>query len=94
MWADWWVWCVAAVLLAIGEVLLPGYVLLGFALGAGAVALSLLVGGPFALWLSTSLPLLLLFFALISLGAWLALRHVLGVRKGQVQVFDHDINED
>jgi hypothetical protein len=32
--------------LAVGEVLLPSFVLLGFAIGAGAVALVLLVGGP------------------------------------------------
>lgn len=94
MWAAWWAWGAAALLLAIGEVLLPGYILLGFALGAGAVALALLVGGPFALWLAGSLPVLLVFFGLTSLVAWLALRHFLGVRRGQVQHFDHDVNDN
>jgi membrane protein implicated in regulation of membrane protease activity len=59
MWGEWWVWGVAAIILAVGEVLLPSFVLLGFAIGAGAVALVLLVGGPLAVWLGGSLPVLL-----------------------------------
>jgi membrane protein implicated in regulation of membrane protease activity len=35
MWGEWWVWGVAAIALAVGEVLLPSFVLLGFAIGAG-----------------------------------------------------------
>ena len=94
LWADWWVWGVAAIALAVGEVLLPTFVLLGFAIGAGAVALMLLVGGPLALWLGGSLPVLLLVYAVLSLLAWLALRRWLGVYRGQVKTFDRDINED
>ena len=94
MWAEWWVWGAAAVLLAVGEVLLPSFVLLGFAIGAGAVALILLVGGPLAVWLAGSLPALLLIFAVISLLAWLGLRRWVGVYRGQVKTFDHDINNN
>ncbi|MCR9069486.1 MAG: hypothetical protein NXH79_11635 [Rhodobacteraceae bacterium] len=94
MWAEWWVWGAAAVLLAVGEVLLPSFVLLGFAIGAGAVALILLVGGPLAVWLAGSLPALLLIFAVISLLAWLGLRRWVGVYRGQVKTFDHDINDN
>jgi membrane protein implicated in regulation of membrane protease activity len=94
MWGEWWVWGVAAIALAVGEVILPSFVLLGFAIGAGAIALLLLVGGPLAVWLGGSLPLLLLVFAVISLISWLALRRWLGVYKGQVQTFDRDINRD
>ena len=94
MWADWWVWAVAAILLAVGEVILPSFVLLGFAIGAGAIALVLLVGGPFAIWLGGSLPVLLLVFAVVSLVSWLALRRWLGVYRGQVETFDRDINKD
>ena len=93
MWATWWLWGALALVLAIGEVLLPGYVLLGFALGAGLVSVVLLVGGPLALWLAGSVPVLLLAFAVASLVAWLLLRRVLGVQKGQVRTIDHDINE-
>jgi membrane protein implicated in regulation of membrane protease activity len=88
MWALWWVWGAAAVLLAIGEVLLPSFVLLGFALGAAIVALLLLVG------LSGSVPVLLLVFAVASLISWLALRRWLGVYRGQVTTFDRDINDN
>ncbi|MEO1046683.1 MAG: hypothetical protein AAFX04_14705, partial [Pseudomonadota bacterium] len=41
-----------------------------------------------------SLPFALLFFAICSLVAWLVLRKVLGVRQGQVKIWDRDINED
>jgi membrane protein implicated in regulation of membrane protease activity len=94
MWAAWWVWGVAAVVLAIGEVLIPGFVLLGFALGAAVVGLILLVGGPLAVWLGGSLPILLLVFAVVSLVSWLALRRWVGVYRGQVKTFDHDINDN
>mgnify|MGYP000356724978 CR=1 FL=1 len=89
LWAQWWVWGVAAVVLAVGEVLLPSYVLLGFGIGAGVVALLLLIGVPIA----SSLPVLLFIFAVISLLAWLGLRRWLGVCHGQVKNFDHDIND-
>ncbi len=94
MWAEWWVWAVAAILLAVGEVVLPSFVLLGFAIGAGAIAAVLLVGGPLAIWLAGSLPVLLLVFAVVSLVSWLALRRWLGVYRGQVKTFDRDINKD
>lgn len=88
MWALWWVWGAAAVVLAIGEVLLPSFVLLGFALGAAVVALVLLLG------VSASLPALALIFAVASLVSWLALRRWVGVYRGQVKTFDHDINDN
>jgi membrane protein implicated in regulation of membrane protease activity len=94
MWGEWWVWGVAAIALAVGEVLLPSFVLLGFAIGAGVIALVLLVGGPLAVWLGGSIPVLLLVFAVVSLISWLALRRWLGVYDSQVKTFDRDINED
>jgi hypothetical protein len=39
-------------------------------------------------------PALALFFAVVSLLAWLGLRRVLGIRKGQIKIIDRDINED
>ena len=94
MWALWWVWLSAALALGILEVLAPGYIFLGFALGAAATGLVLLVGGPMTLWLAGSLGWLLVFFAVVSLVAWVVLRRVLGVRDGQVKIWDRDINED
>lgn len=88
LWTLWWVWAAAALLLAIVEVLVPGFVFLGFAIGAAAVALILLVSG-----MTPGLPVLLLIFAALSLAAWLVLRRVFALPKGQVKTFDHDIND-
>ncbi|MDJ0638291.1 MAG: hypothetical protein QNJ20_05615 [Paracoccaceae bacterium] len=90
-WSLWWVWMVGALLLAILEVVAPAQIFLGFAVGAGGVGFGLLLGIP---GLATSVPMMLLTFAIISLLAWLALRQILGIRKGQVKHFEHDINED
>jgi membrane protein implicated in regulation of membrane protease activity len=89
MWGVWWVWMTGALVLAFLEVMVPGYIFLGFAIGAAVTGLLLLVAGPFV-----GLPGLLVIFALLSLVAWIALRQVLGVRQGQVKFWDRDINED
>ncbi|MBO6602408.1 MULTISPECIES: NfeD family protein [Paracoccaceae] len=94
MWGEWWAWMAAALILAVGEVLLPSFVLLGFAIGAAVLGLILLVGGPLALWLSASIPVMLLAFAVTSLIAWLLLRRFIGLRYGPVKTFDHDINDN
>lgn len=88
IWSTWWLWAAAALLLAIIEVLAPGFVFLGFAIGAAAVALILLNTG-----MSVSLPMLLLIFAALSLVAWLLMRRVFARPQGQVKTFDHDIND-
>ena len=88
IWSTWWLWAAAALLLAIIEVLAPGFVFLGFAIGAAAVALILLNTG-----ISVSFPMLLLIFAALSLVAWLVLRRVFARPQGQVKTFDHDIND-
>lgn len=93
IWSDWWLWGAAALVLGCLEMLLPGFILLGFAIGAGVVALLLLVGGPVAVGLSGSLPLTLVVFAALSLLGWMALRRFVGVRDGQVKTFDHDVND-
>ncbi|MFY0309185.1 NfeD family protein [Leisingera sp. D0M16] len=88
IWTLWWVWGAAALVLGILEILVPGFVFLGFAIGAAAVALLLLVSGG-----SWGLPLLLLIFAGLSLAAWLLLKRLFALPKGQVKTFDHDIND-
>ena len=90
-WSVWWVWMVGALLLAILEVVAPAQIFLGFALGAAGVSVALLLGVP---GLAGSTPMMLLVFAVLSLVAWLVLRPLLGIRKGQVKHFEHDINED
>lgn len=92
-WDVWWLWAAAALVLGIVELLAPGFIFLGFAIGAGVVALLLLFGGPGVAVITSSLPFLLVVFAVVSIIAWLVLRRVVGVRKNQVKTFDHDINE-
>jgi inner membrane protein len=94
MLAQWWVWLSAGVVLAIIEVFAPGFFFLGFAVGAAVTGLILLAGGPLATWLAGSVAYLFVFFAIVSLLSWLALRRVVGVRKGQIKLWTRDINED
>ena len=89
LWQEWWVWVVIGVTLAVAEVMLPGFVLLGFAIGAALVGLLLLLG-----LLGGNFFVLLLVFALASLVSWIALRRLVGIRKGQVKIWDRDINEN
>jgi membrane protein implicated in regulation of membrane protease activity len=89
LWQEWWVWMIAGAVLGILEVVVPGFILLGFAIGAGLTGLLLWAG-----ILGASLSVLLLVFAVASLVAWLVLRKVVGVRHGQVKVWNHDINDD
>ncbi|MHA6261587.1 NfeD family protein [Arenibacterium sp. CAU 1754] len=87
-WSIWWIWLSAALLLGIVEILLPGFVFLGFAIGALIVSLLLYaVGAVF------TLPVLVLIFAALSLVAWLVLRKMFALPRGQVKTFNHDINE-
>lgn len=88
MWAVWWVWIVAGFALGVLEVLVPGFIFLGFAIGA--VVTGILVGLGLA---PASLGALILIFAVVSLVAWFLLRRTMGVRDGQVKVWDKDIND-
>jgi membrane protein implicated in regulation of membrane protease activity len=88
MWTVWWVWIVAGFALGVLEVLAPGYIFLGFAIGA--VVTGVLVGTGL---MGGSLAALLLVFAVASVAAWLGLRRTMGVRKGQVKLWDKDIND-
>jgi len=86
---EWWVWMVAALVLAIAEVLIPGWIFLGFAAGAffmgGMIWLGIGAG------LSTAWSLVI--FAIFSLGSYVLLRQMFGIRRGQVKVWDRDIND-
>lgn len=85
----WWAWIVLGFALGVLEVLVPSYIFLGFAIGA--LSTGLLVGIGLA---PESLPALILVFAVASVIAWVVLRKVMGVRKGQVKVWDRDINDE
>ena len=94
MLSQWWIWITAALVLGIVEVLVPAYLFLGFSLGAAATGVVLLIGGEWAAWLTVAPGRLIVFFAVLSVLAWIALRTILGVRRGQVKIWDRDINED
>lgn len=89
MWNVWWVWMVAGLVLGILEILAPGFIFLGFAIGAVLTGLLLLIG-----LLGGSVPVLLVVFAVLSLASWFLLRRSVGVQKHQVKIWTKDINEN
>ena len=88
-WQEWWVWIAAGVVLAILEIVVSGYVLLGFA--GGAIITGMLI---WAEVLGASVSATVLVFAVASLVAWLVLRAIFGLPKDNVKVIEHDINEN
>ena len=88
LWAEWWVWMSGALILATLEVLIPGYIFLGFAIGAGLLGLLILFGIN-----ATGLALTFVIFAVLSLLSYLAMRRFFRLRKGQVKVWETDIND-
>lgn len=89
LWQEWWVWMVAGVALAVLEVLVPGYVFLGFAIGLVLTGALVFIGVA-----GSSLPGLVLIAAVLSLVAWLVLRRAFRLRRGSVKVWDRDINDE
>ena len=88
LWTEWWVWMSGALILATLEVLIPGYIFLGFAIGAGVMGLLILLGVS-----ATGQALTLVIFAVLSLISYLAMRKYFGLKTGQVKLWDTDINE-
>lgn len=86
---QWWVWMSAALLLATAEVIIPGWIFLGFAMGALVMGALLLIGVA-----GLSLPITLVIFAVLSLLSYIGLRRVFGLKTGQVTLFDRDINDN
>ena len=93
MLAVWWVWIAAGLAIGLLEMIVPGYVFVGFALGAISLGAWLGLGLPGSAWLAADPMLTLVVFALGSLLIWLALRRFLALRTGQAKTFDRDINE-
>lgn len=87
--STWWFWLVAGAALAALEVILPGFIFLGFAIGAAATGLLVLFG-----LLGTNVPMSLLIFALLSVAGFLVLRRIVGVTKHQKRIWTKDINDN
>lgn len=88
IWLNGWLWIVAALVLAVLELFLPGWIFMGIAGSVGVMGLLLISG----IW-SASLPVTLVVTAVLSGVIWLILRKVAGVNKGQVRIWDRDIND-
>lgn len=88
LWTEWWVWMSGALVLATLEVLIPGYIFLGFAIGAGVMGLLILIGVS-----ASGLALTLVIFAVLSLIAYLAMRKFFGLKTGQVKIWETDVND-
>lgn len=82
-------WFAIGTALLILEVLLPMFLALGFGMGGWIVAL--------AIWLAPDnyfdLPTILLIWALLSAGSWLALRIIFRNKHSGSDSQDGDINE-
>jgi len=83
----WWVWACAALLLGILELLAPGYIFLGIAVGAGAMA------GVVSVFTGLSPATLVAVFSGLSLLAWLALRRIFRAPDDQTRHIHEDINK-
>jgi len=93
LWNQYWVWLALALALGIMEILVPGYILLGFAIAAAAIGVIFAAGVGPADMMAASLPITLSVYGGVSLATWLGLRHFFGRRDGQVKVWDKDIND-
>lgn len=88
-WTNGWLWVIAALVLALAELILPGYVFMGMA-GAVAVMGVLLLTG---LW-AGGLPAALVVTAVLSGLIWLVLSRMAGVDRSNVRVWHRDINDN
>ena len=85
--ATWWAWVILGFALGVLEIMVPGFIFLGFAIGAVLTGILVGIGIP------AGVPALVLIFAVVSIAAWLVLRRTMGVREGQVKIWDRDIND-
>lgn len=83
----WWVWMAIALLLGLAEVLLPGFIFLGFAVGA------LVMAAVVVLFPGLGISALLAVFAVLSLISWVALRAVFKRQSSGARIVTKDIND-
>lgn len=84
----WWVWICIALALGVIELLAPGFIFLGFGLGA------LVMAGIVALTSFSNIPALLATFAILSLIAWIALKAAFRKQSSGARIVTRDINEN
>lgn len=84
----WWVWISIALALGMVELLVPGFIFLGFAIGA------LVMAGIVAAFTLTNIPALIALFAGLSLIAWIALKMMFRSQSSGARIVTRDINEN
>lgn len=84
----WWVWIAAALVFGLIEVLAPGFIFLGFALGA------LVTGGLVGLGFTQSASVLLASFSGISLLCWVGLRFAFRRQSSGTKIITEDVNDN
>ena len=83
----WWVWICVALALGVIELLAPGFIFLGFAMGALAMAVVVFVLP------ATNVPALLAMFAILSLIGWIVLRLLFRRQSSGTRIVTRDIND-
>ncbi len=89
IWMNGWVWMIAALVLAALELILPGWFFLGSAIAALIMGAMILMG----LW-TGGLPMALVVVAVLTGVSWFVMRRLMGSQKGQVRIWDRDINDN
>ncbi|WP_231565672.1 pectate lyase [Paracoccus sanguinis] len=89
VWTNGWLWIIAALLLALIEMILPGYVFLGLAAAVGVMGVVLLAG----LW-DWGLPAALVVTAVLSGVAWFGFSRMAGVDRSRTRIWHRDINDN
>ena len=84
----WWVWVCIALALGVVELLAPGFIFLGFAIGA------IIMAAIVAFFGISNAPALLALFAILSLLAWIALRLAFRNQSSGARIVTRDINEN
>ena len=83
----WWVWICIALALGLVELLAPGFIFLGFAIGALAMSVVVFVLP------ATNVPALLAMFAILSLIGWVLLRILFRRQTSDARIVTRDIND-
>ena len=84
----WWLWIALALVFGLIELFAPAFIFLGFALGALATGIVVLVATP------GSAAALLAIFALLSLIGWVGLRAAFRNQSTGAKVVTKDINDN
>ena len=90
--AIWWVWIVLALVLAIIEVLAPGFIFLGIAIGAALVGLMILVLPETMSGLTPNAMLAL--FGGLSLLSWIVLKMLFRRQSSGAKIVTRDVNDN